>query len=368
MTPRHAVEDGGVSIMMPAYNAERYIKTSIESALAQTFTNWELVIVDDGSTDGTNDIAASFGDARIRIVRQPNQGESAARNTALDAVRGQYLAFLDADDLYLPAHLELVMARFRAQPALAGVFTDGIHITDEGKQLKPLSSRRREPKTGRVFDEVVFGSDFFGPPLCVVLRRDLIVRHGLTFDRGIVMGPDWDFFVRFSDLGPFDYVDEKTCLYRVHRKSITGSLGADRRMSERAKCRTSAIKLPQFATCAVPVRENAFYDLLIEALGGHPEQQMAVTAWPEFAELPGPSRAVLFRLLASEGMLLDYAPAIVREWLSRSRACDATDVRTLVLQLVHRVSPALCVRLVRRHRRGQLRLIDLPPFADLGFE
>lgn len=368
MTQQQAVEDGGVSIMMPAYNAERYIRTSIESALAQTFTNWELLIVDDGSTDRTYDIASSIGDSRIRIVRQPNQGESAARNTALGAVRGQYLAFLDADDLYLPTHLELVMARFRAQPELAGVFTDGIHITDEGKQLTPLSSRRREPKTGRVFDEVVFGSDFFGPPLCVVLRRDLIVRHGLTFDRGIVMGPDWDFFVRFSDLGPFDYVDEKTCLYRVHRKSITGSLGADRRMSERAKCRTSAIKLPQFGTCAVPVRVNAFYDLLIESLAGLPEQQATVTSWPEFTALPGPSRALLFRLLASEGMLLDYEPAIVRDWLNRSRACDASDLRTLALQLVHRVSPTVCARLVRRHRRGRLRLIDLPPFADLGFE
>lgn len=364
MSTSLTVEQGGVSIMMPAYNAERFIRTSIESALAQSFTNWELLIVDDGSTDGTFEAASSFGDPRIRIVRQPNQGESAARNRALGEVRGQYLSFLDADDLYLPDHLRLVMARFAANPGLAGVFTDGYHITEDGKQLKSLSSRRRPPRTGRVFDEVVYGSDFFGPPLCVVLRRDLIVREGLTFNRNIVMGPDWDFFVRFSDLGPFDYVDEKTCLYRVHRTSITGSLGAARRAAERVKCRTSAIQLRSFATCPEPVRMNAFYDLLIEALRNEPQAQSDVTRWPQFASLSAASQGTLLRLMASEGILHGYAPAVVGEWLTRSLAC-APSPQARVLRLVHALSPALAARMLKWRRRSHVYSLDLPPFADL---
>src|SRR5512145_295142 len=93
--------------MMPAYNAEVYIRQSIDSVLAQTYPNWELVIVDDGSTDRTGEIASEYGDPRIRVFRQENGGEAAARNTALKNIQGEFLAFLDADDLYLPDHLEV---------------------------------------------------------------------------------------------------------------------------------------------------------------------------------------------------------------------------------------------------------------------
>lgn len=363
--PAHRVEQGGVSIMMPAYNAEHYIHTSIESALAQTFTNWELVIVDDGSTDGTHAVASSFQDPRIRVVQQPNQGESGARNTALAVMRGQYVSFLDADDLYRPNHLQRAIERFTANPSLAGVYTDGHHITEDGTQLKPLSSRRRPPRTGRVFDEVVYGSDFFGPPLCVVLRRDLIERHGLTFNRHIVVGPDWDFFMRFSNLGSFDYVDEKTCLYRVHRSSITGSMNAVMRAAERVKCRTSAIRHPSFAACPESVRLSVFYDLLIEALRNQPQVQSDVTRWPEFEALPRPTRAKLYRLLASEGVLLDYEPERVRAWLAQSLACKSSTAARVV-QFAYGVSPNLCARLLQFRRRSHVYSIDLPPFLDLG--
>jgi len=99
-----------VSIMMPAFNAERYIRQAIESILAQRYPSWELVVVNDGSTDSTPKIIAGFSDPRIRIYHQENGGEASARNSALEHSNGKYLAFLDADDLYLPNHLDETIA------------------------------------------------------------------------------------------------------------------------------------------------------------------------------------------------------------------------------------------------------------------
>src|SRR4030095_13628930 len=95
-----------VSVMMPVYNGERFIKQTIDSLLAQVYPDWELIIVNDGSTDRTSDIIGTYTDSRIKIVHQANRGEASARNSALKIMQGEFLAFLDADDLYLPNHLE----------------------------------------------------------------------------------------------------------------------------------------------------------------------------------------------------------------------------------------------------------------------
>ena len=94
-----------VSVMMPAYNAENYIEAAVKSVLAQSYDHWELIVVDDGSTDGTASVVAEFDDPRIKLFKQSNGGESAARNTAIRQMQGEFVAFLDADDMYLPDHL-----------------------------------------------------------------------------------------------------------------------------------------------------------------------------------------------------------------------------------------------------------------------
>jgi glycosyltransferase involved in cell wall biosynthesis len=138
--------------MMPAFNAETYVGQAIESILAQTNPNWELVIVDDGSVDRTRDIASHYKDTRIQVIHQENGGESIARNTAIKHVRGEFLAFLDADDLYLPNHLRVAAEYLTSQPQVNGVYTDGYYIDQTGKQLQTLSSRRRGPFEGDLFE------------------------------------------------------------------------------------------------------------------------------------------------------------------------------------------------------------------------
>ena len=256
------MEPGLVSVMMPAYNAETYIGQAIESVLAQSNVHWELLIVDDGSNDRTVEIASSYHDTRIRLVQQTNGGESVARNTALKHIRGEFLAFLDADDTYLPNHLGVIVTYLSVHPQADGVYTDGYYIDQDGKRLQTISSRRRGPFEGNLFEEVVYGSDVFGPPTCVVLRTSLIDSYGLKFDENIVIGPDWDFFTKYADVGNFGYLGKITCHYRLHMTNISVRTGLKRRALEMAKCRINAIKMKNFRVLSVRIRTAIFYDLL----------------------------------------------------------------------------------------------------------
>lgn len=116
------------SVVIPLYNKEHMIKRTINSVLAQTFTNFEIVIVDDGSTDGSISIIRdSFDDSRIKIVRQVNQGVSVARNTGVEVSRGEYIAFLDADDEWLPSYLDTINTAIQQHPKSKLIHIPALH-------------------------------------------------------------------------------------------------------------------------------------------------------------------------------------------------------------------------------------------------
>ena len=128
------MKDGLVSVIVPAYKAAPFIAQTIGSVLAQTYTDWEMLVADDCSPDGTRDVVREWAarDARVRLIAlERNGGPAAARNAALDQARGRWLAFLDSDDLWLPAKLERSLAHARAQRA-ALVFTGYRRISDDG--------------------------------------------------------------------------------------------------------------------------------------------------------------------------------------------------------------------------------------------
>jgi glycosyltransferase involved in cell wall biosynthesis len=125
-----------VSIIMPCYNAARFIDEAIASVLAQTEASWELIVIDDGSTDGSADIVRRFADPRIRLITQANAGVSAARNAGLAASVGEFVAFLDADDRMRPDRLQLPLGIFAREPSLDLVVGDFIRFEqDSGKYL-----------------------------------------------------------------------------------------------------------------------------------------------------------------------------------------------------------------------------------------
>jgi glycosyltransferase involved in cell wall biosynthesis len=331
-----------VSIMMPAYNSENFIDLAIESVLRQTYDNWELIIVNDGSTDNTPDIIGKYSDHRIRVFHQENGGESAARNTALAQMNGKWVAFLDADDQYLPNHLFMTMDYLSTHPEKDAVYTDGYHINQHGKKLKSLSSRRRGPFEGRIFEDVVRASDVFGPPLCVVLKRGIISDNNLEYDTRIVIGPDWDFFTKYSDLALFGYIDQQTCLYRVHETNISLQVDLEKRAEYLAICRENAIKMESFQKCSELTRKEVFYDLLVNLLSEFPDRQNEITNWDEFKALPKIDRARLFRLMASKAIIKKNKSAQILEWLDKSIALNSKDNRSKWLYNLFKVNPTMC--------------------------
>lgn len=359
-----------VSIMMPAYNAAAYIHQAIESILAQTFAGWELVIVDDGSTDNTYEIAAAFHDPRIRIIRQENGGESVARNTALAHMRGKLVAFLDSDDLFLPDHLALTTTFLQDNPHYQAVYTDGYYCNTEGQRLKPLSADRRGPFTGDIFEQVVRASDVFGPPTCVVMQRDLIEQHQLRFDPQIVIGPDWDFMTAYSEHARFGHIDAHTCLYRVHETNVTLRVDRQRRALYLARCREKAIQRLRFAECSLDTRREVFYDLLIEQLTGHAARQETIITWPQFQALPPPMRATLLRLMAVETLVSpDHnAPSQsyshIASWLQQARRLNRGDWRNVLFHTLYRLNPSLLQRLLIMQRKRRTQHQPSSPFAS----
>ncbi len=352
-----------VSIMMPVYNAERYIAQAIESVLAQSYPHWELIIVDDGSTDRSGQIARQYNDKRIRVFYQENAGEAAARNHALAQMRGELVAFIDADDFYLPNHLELIVRYLVDHPRRDGVYTDGYHCDEEGRQLKSLSSRRRGPFEDWIFPEVVRASDVFGPPICVALRREKILAWQLQFDPEIVIGPDWDFLTRYSEYASFGYIDAKTCYYRIHQTNITVKTDLRRRAGYLARCREKAIKLPRFHECPLDVRRWVFYDLLINLLPGEMDRRDRITHWPEFEQLPPVEKANLLRWMATSAVIERVNSPLIHEWYRRARNYAPWNRRVILQCWLHRISPVLLRKMLLLLARKEDRGLQ-DPFAD----
>src|SRR5215217_3780270 len=128
-----------VTVITPVYNGERYIEGAIASLLAQSFQDWELVIIDDGSSDSTPQILEKLADPRIRVFRQENAGEANARNVGLDQATGEYISFLDADDLYLPTALEDLSSFLDSHPEFDVIYSDGQICDDQDHPLMRLS-------------------------------------------------------------------------------------------------------------------------------------------------------------------------------------------------------------------------------------
>ncbi|MEZ4590868.1 MAG: glycosyltransferase [Chloroflexota bacterium] len=208
-----------VSIVMPAYNAAATIAESIESVLAQTMPQWELIVVDDGSTDETAVIAKSFAakDDRIRLLRQQNQGACAARNTGLAVAQHGWLLFLDADDLLLPTHLQRVTAVARSNPALDAVHSGWARLTPDGAVYDEDACQA----TGDLFDLLACRCPF--PPFTCIVRHELATAVG-GFDPAVRSNQDWDFWQRVARTGAqFGRVPEVLGYYRIRAGSISSS-------------------------------------------------------------------------------------------------------------------------------------------------
>ncbi len=201
---------GRVSVVIPCFNAARYLRETIDGALAQTYGDVEIVVADDGSTDDSVAIVASYGD-RVRGLRQGNAGPSAARNLALRSATGEFVALLDADDRFHPEKLARQVAVLRARPDASIVHCGWRFVDRDGRELPECGWPRLE---GDVLERLVLGN--LVHPVSVVLRRATIDDVG-GFDERCPVNEDWDLFLRASRRGArWACVDAALCDYRVH--------------------------------------------------------------------------------------------------------------------------------------------------------
>jgi glycosyltransferase involved in cell wall biosynthesis len=211
-----------VSIIIPAFNQGRYLAQAIESALNQTHKDLEVVVVDDGSTDNTSDIAANYiPDSRFQFIRQPNRGVGAARNRGIEESSGVYLTFLDSDDYFHPEKVEKQAQIMDENDSLGFVYCDIITVDGESTPVATqysVGAVRRE-LSGNIFNSLMLGGYF--PPHTVMVRRSALLSAGI-FDLELGGHADYDLWLRLAGRGETAYyLDKKLAYYRQSPNSMS---------------------------------------------------------------------------------------------------------------------------------------------------
>ena len=209
-----------ISIIIPAYNAAATLAATCASVANQTFSDWECLLVDDGSTDATASLAAKITEenAKFRYIYQDNQGVSSARNAGIAAARGEFIAFLDADDLWLPDSLALFAAAFTGNPQLDFVWGRMVRFTEDGR-IKPLAWKNYLETDILWHDLMVH---YFLQLGCVCLRRSALPSPPY-FDCGLTHGEDRDFLLRVVKSVRSKALDHEVLLYRLHGASASSN-------------------------------------------------------------------------------------------------------------------------------------------------
>ncbi len=200
-----------VSVIMPVYNCADYIRQALQSVLEQTYTNIELVIVDDGSTDGSASIARGLA-PHAKIIVQPNGGVSTARNRGILASKGELVAFLDADDWWAPTIVEKMVATAAEHPECGCVYTDFTHVID-GDVVGSRLSELPECPESQVYERLAAGN--FIHMSAAMVRREALSYSGL-FDPAIRSAEDYDLWLRLARWEEFRCVPEVLSFYRLH--------------------------------------------------------------------------------------------------------------------------------------------------------
>jgi glycosyltransferase involved in cell wall biosynthesis len=199
-----------VTAAIPAFNAARFLSQAIESVMVQTHSPFEVLVIDDGSTDDSLSIARSF--KGVRCISQSNRGDAGARNRALTEAKGDLIAFLDADDVWLPDKLESQLEIFGMRPELGMVYT-GVTVVDE--DLRTLEELRSAPAAVALRNTLVVEKPYMTGVGSSGLVR-LEVARAIGFDERLRASADWAFAVSVAMRHPVDRIDRPLVLYRQH--------------------------------------------------------------------------------------------------------------------------------------------------------
>ncbi|MBW4479704.1 MAG: glycosyltransferase [Tolypothrix brevis GSE-NOS-MK-07-07A] len=208
-----------ISVIIPAYNCAKTIKQTIESVLIQNFTDFELIVINDGSTDSSLDIVSKIKDSRIKIFSYPNAGGNVSRNRGISHAVGEFISFLDADDIWIPDKLATQLQALEENPTTKVTYSWTDYIDENGKFVH---SGTHISLNGNVYEQLLvknFLENGSNPLIC----KDALLAVG-GFDESLLAGQDWDMWLRLAREFNFVAVPEVQILYRISANSLSSNL------------------------------------------------------------------------------------------------------------------------------------------------
>jgi glycosyltransferase involved in cell wall biosynthesis len=239
-----------ISVIIPTYNSAAYLAQAVDSVLAQSHKDLEALVIDDGSADDTEQVMRRYG-LPVRYLRQANQGVAVARNRGIEESRARWIAFLDADDTWLPHKLERQMAALRESPGARACYSA---FTVVSSDLDAIGVRR-SPREGTALEDLVLRGNVIGSICTVVCDRALFDRTG-GFDPALSQCADWDMWLRLAVHTDFLYIDEPLVTYRQHGSNMSRDVARYERDTWRVL--DKAFKMPGMPEALKRKRRLAF--------------------------------------------------------------------------------------------------------------
>jgi GT2 family glycosyltransferase len=310
-----------VSVVIPVFNGAATIARTLDSVLRQTLEDFELLVIDDGSTDDTARIVSAVTDPRVRLLSFENRGLAASRNRGVRHGRGEFVAFIDADDLWAPDKLARQVEAMRRDPAVAVVYSwsDCIDERDEF-----LDSGTRIFAAGRVYEKLLAGN-FMANGSTALVRTSAFASAGL-FDEQLAAAEDWDMWLRLAWQFPFACVPEVHVWYRVHGSAMSSNVprqaAACLQVFENALARLPpSTQRDRVERAGRAVLYRYFTGRVLRTAAGRSDGRLAASYWWRFARLGsladgdlGPALAQLVRIV----LLLLLPEALSRPLLRAS--------------------------------------------------
>ncbi len=207
-----------VSVIIPTYNRAHFLNEAVRSVLDQTFTDFEIIVVDDGSTDHTGDLVRTFLDTRIRYIHQAHRGINASMNTGLRAARGAYIGRLDSDDVWLPEMLVSEVEALNRHADVGAVYGRAQAMDETGR---PLPNTRGLPQRYPDSSFVSMLYEDFTSSVTLLVRRECFDHIGL-YDESLTTAGDWNICLRIARHYSFFFVDQVVARFRLHQGNISG--------------------------------------------------------------------------------------------------------------------------------------------------
>ncbi len=212
-----------VSVIVPTYNREALLREAVESVFRQTYSNWELIVVDDGSTDGTRDYVATISDRRVTVILHERSGNpSRLRNIGIRSSRGSYVAFLDSDDVWLSNKLEAQVRQMQLNPDCRWSYTGFAMVDERGVEIPTKAGAPWKPYSGFILPELVTTEAATAIPTVIAERKLLDEVAG--FDEELLSREDYDLCLRMAAVSSVVAVPGKCCLVRDHPGRTTATL------------------------------------------------------------------------------------------------------------------------------------------------